>query len=70
MPSLFTRSSLTAISAFLAGAMTLLLAAVAGQAEPLEDGFANPPRGARLRAYWWWLNGNVTGKPSRATWKR
>ena len=22
--------------------------------------FANPPRPARLRAYWWWLNGNVT----------
>jgi hypothetical protein len=24
------------------------------------NGFANPPRPARLRAYWWWLNGNVT----------
>jgi hypothetical protein len=22
--------------------------------------FANPPRPARLRAYWWWLNGTVT----------
>jgi hypothetical protein len=26
----------------------------------LESGFANPPTSARLRAYWWWLNGNVT----------
>jgi hypothetical protein len=26
----------------------------------LETGFANPPNSARLRAYWWWLNGNVT----------
>ena len=29
-------------------------------ADELEAGFANPPRSARLRAYWWWLNGNVT----------
>ena len=26
----------------------------------LERGFAEPPNEARLRAYWWWLNGNVT----------
>jgi hypothetical protein len=26
----------------------------------LEVGWNNPPRPARLRAYWWWLNGNVT----------
>ncbi|MDR3457031.1 MAG: glycosyl hydrolase [Verrucomicrobiae bacterium] len=26
----------------------------------LESGWENPPTGARLRAYWWWLNGNVT----------
>ena len=31
------------------------------QAEPLlETGWDNPPNDARLRAYWWWLNGNVT----------
>jgi hypothetical protein len=29
----------------------------------LEKGFSNPPAEARLRAYWWWLNGNVT-KPA------
>ena len=27
---------------------------------PLESGWENPPNEARLRAYWWWLNGNVT----------
>jgi len=26
----------------------------------LEKGWQNPPNEARLRAYWWWLNGNVT----------
>jgi hypothetical protein len=26
----------------------------------LENGFRNPPPSARLRCYWWWLNGNVT----------
>ena len=26
----------------------------------LEAGWQNPPPDARLRAYWWWLNGNVT----------
>jgi hypothetical protein len=26
----------------------------------LESGWQNPPNEARLRAYWWWINGNVT----------
>ena len=26
----------------------------------LESGWSNPPVESRLRAYWWWLNGNVT----------
>ncbi len=26
----------------------------------LEGGFLKPPAEARLHAYWWWLNGNVT----------
>ncbi len=29
-------------------------------AAPLDDGWQNPPNEARLRAYWWWLNGDVT----------
>lgn len=28
--------------------------------DPLADGWNNPPIQARTRAYWWWLNGNVT----------
>jgi hypothetical protein len=27
--------------------------------DPLETGFADPPADARLRCYWWWLNGNT-----------
>jgi len=26
----------------------------------LRDEFANPPAAAKLRCYWWWLNGNTT----------
>ena len=26
---------------------------------PLERGWERPPNEAKLRAYWWWLNGNV-----------
>ena len=26
----------------------------------LDEGWSNPPVQARLCAYWWWLNGNVT----------
>jgi len=26
----------------------------------LEAGFRNPPHSAGIRAFWWWLNGNVT----------
>jgi alpha-L-rhamnosidase len=29
-------------------------------ADPLEDGFQNPPQQARPMVYWNWLNGNVT----------
>src|SRR5215471_4344499 len=46
-------------------AVMLLFGAVTGQASAatlptLEAGWTNPPVSARLRAYWWWLNGNVT----------
>ncbi len=30
------------------------------QRDVLQEGFANPPKEARLRCYWWWLNGNTT----------
>jgi len=42
-------------------AISLALAAlVLGGGGDLERGFRNPPPEAKLRAYWWWLNGNVT----------
>ena len=40
--------------------LLLLLPVTVSAAEPLEAGWASPPREARLRAYWWWLNGCVT----------
>ena len=30
--------------------------------DPLRTGFAHPPDAARLRCYWWWLNGNTTAE--------
>jgi hypothetical protein len=31
------------------------------RADPsLESGWTNPPVDARMRVYWWWINGNVT----------
>ena len=34
--------------------------AVATPAATLRRGFADPPAEAKLRCYWWWLNGNTT----------
>jgi len=45
-----------AAACLLVGAGQFLLRAEA----TLESGWENPPNEARLRAYWWWLNGNVT----------
>ena len=39
---------------------TRLCLASAGAADVLDEGWRNPPNQARLLAYWWWLNGNVT----------
>ena len=41
-------------------ALLWLAGGVASAAPSLEAGWTNPPVGARVRAYWWWLNGNVT----------
>jgi len=41
-------------------AVALALAAAVTSASTLEQDFNSPPRDARLRAYWWWINGNVT----------
>jgi hypothetical protein len=32
----------------------------ASSADSLERGWTNPPKDSRVRAYWWWINGNVT----------
>jgi hypothetical protein len=37
----------------------LMAAVPLSAATPLEAGWRNPPSEARLRCYWWWLNGNV-----------
>ena len=47
---------------------TLLLTRCSIAVEPMASaawadlarGFANPPRSAGIRCFWWWLNGNVT----------
>jgi len=44
----------------IAALLALLLAPVCAAAEvSLAEGWCHPPNEARLRAYWWWLNGNV-----------
>lgn len=67
-----TRPRLTLLTiALLAGTMTTLVAdapnplrselrSSRGATEELEAGWRNPPRLARTRCWWWWLNGNVT----------
>jgi hypothetical protein len=41
-------------------ALALAASVVGAPGDALEAGFASPPPQARIRAYWWWLNGNVT----------
>lgn len=46
------------------GVVAVLLVAaglgIAAERATLESVWDTPPQDARLRAYWWWLNGNVT----------
>lgn len=44
----------------LAALLGVLLLALRATANQLEAVWNNPPQDARLRAYWWWINGNVT----------
>jgi hypothetical protein len=59
-----TLRGLTIVVAVLFGAVAqsgvLENRAAGAESDLLAQGFANPPNSARLRAYWWWLNGNVT----------
>ncbi len=58
------RTLLTECRRWFAGGV--LLAAIAAPLlcapaqDLLEAGFRDPPREARIRCYWWWLNGNTT----------
>ena len=45
---------------FFAAAVLAVSILYSRAAPSLEAGWQNPPNHARLRAYWWWLNGNVT----------
>ena len=47
-----------AVMTVLAALVAPILCAPGGDA--LREGFTNPPPEARLRCYWWWLNGNTT----------
>jgi hypothetical protein len=48
-------------SVFICAALMLGLGQITSPADSaLEAGWRNPPPEARLKAYWWWLNGNVT----------
>lgn len=58
---------MTARRLILASCLTAVLPlSVPAQSKPvpsdhdLRHGFANPPATAKLRCYWWWLNGNTT----------
>ena len=46
-------------AAFLSLTMAII-ASPLGEASDLESGFQNPPHSAGIRAFWWWLNSNVT----------
>ena len=51
------RSTLKLLFATLFAVCTV---AQARAGDALDEGWRKPPLQARLRAYWWWLNGNVT----------
>jgi hypothetical protein len=56
-------SRMTAMWARLRFSLLLILFFCPGMSraeDNLSRGFADPPPSARTRAFWWWLNGNVT----------
>ena len=60
LPSAKTNRRVRSAFRSLVFASAFLCLALTATASPLEEGWNNPPTNARLRAYWWWLNGNVT----------
>ena len=59
-PAFTARSLGFFATAILTLGATFQLLAAGDAPSALEAGWENPLRDARLRAYWWWLNGNVT----------
>ncbi len=52
-------SSRSFLAAFLSFTVAIATSPLSG-ADNLDAGFRNPPHSAGIRAFWWWLNGNVT----------
>ena len=40
--------------------LCLFVAQAQDTSDPLKSGFENPPKGARPRVWWHWMNGNIT----------
>ncbi len=47
----------------------LSLSLVSSTGGGLEEVFRHPPESAKPWAYWFWINGNITKKASRRTWR-
>lgn len=59
----FPKGTLSLRSIWRFAVFGLILLSLPGRctaADSLDEGWESPPREARLRAYWWWLNGCVT----------
>lgn len=48
------------LAAFLPAAFSASQSKPHADGDTLQAGFVHPPQTAKLRCYWWWLNGNVT----------
>ncbi|MGC9198417.1 MAG: glycosyl hydrolase [Acidobacteriaceae bacterium] len=53
-------SLLTSVSWLALAAPLLSQSVPSRQVESLQAGFEHPPKAAKVRCYWWWLNGNTT----------
>jgi hypothetical protein len=54
-----TKSAISTAAVFAAACLAVLARAEEPPALSLDSGWENPPVESRIRAYWWWLNGNV-----------
>ncbi|MEK7780058.1 MAG: glycosyl hydrolase [Verrucomicrobiota bacterium] len=56
----FRRPTICGFGVILLAAHIFIAVLPHARADALVDAWNNPPQDARLRAYWWWINGNVT----------